>query len=177
MVKKRTWALSALFCILFIFSIALITVGANVHNQCVRGSFRLFKTECTLQNARVERCNQTSKFVGVWNDGIVEDVFASRADAEMAQRALGVYLTNGTYPCMCHTGGTHHKSACDLYHNYCYLNMESMQAVQTTQMIYKYGSDAMISVGCLIFLSMLLTVAILLYRGRKHDDFIVMNEN
>ncbi len=177
MVKKRTWALSTLFCILFIFSIALITVGANVHNQRVRGSFQLFQTECTLQNACVERCNETGKFVGVWNDGIVEDVFASRADASMVGRALGVYSLNGTYPCMCHTGGMHHKSACDLYHNYCYLNMESMQAVQMTQMIYKYGSDAMISVGCLIFLSMLLTVAILLYRGRKHDDFIVMNEN
>lgn len=177
MVKKRTWALAVLFCILFVFSIALITVGANVRNQRVKGCFNLAKTECTLQTARVVQCNETGRFVSMWNDGIVEDVFADREDLQVARNMLKTYQINETYPCICHMHETLPKTPCDLYHNYCYLNEQSTRSVQTTQMIYKYGSDAMISVGCLIFLSMLLTASILLYRGRKNDDFIVLNES
>jgi hypothetical protein len=178
MVKKRTWALSALFVVLFIFAVALISVGATVHNQRVHQHFQLRQTNCTIHSPAqvVPICNQ---FVAAWNDGaIVEDVYAAKDTHELAQDMTGNYRVGRTYPCLCHTITSHsNETLCSLYHaSYCYLNLESTRAVLQTQMIYKYGSDAMISIGCLIFLSMVMIIAILLYKSRKANDFVIMME-
>jgi len=176
MVKKRTWTLSALFAILFIFAVALISVGATMRNQRVKTTFTLRETTCTIKSAAV--CKSNNQFVATWNDGaVVVDVYGARDTHELAQGMTNNYRAGKTYPCMCHTHPTttRNATACsDLYQDsYCYLNMESTRAVLQTQMIYKYGSDAMISVGSLIFLSMVLVIAILLYRSRKASDFVI----
>lgn len=179
MVKKRTWALSALFAVLFIFSVALISVGANVRNQRVKVSFQLKQTMCTIHSpAQVFPVCNKNQFVAAWNDGaLVEDVYAAKDTRELAEDRLNNYRVGQTYPCMCHTTNVNTTALCDLYQDAsCYLNVKSTRAVLQTQMIYKYGSDAMISVGCLIFLSMVLVAGILMYKSRKANDFVIMVE-
>ena len=174
MVKKRTWALSLLFVILFIFSVSLIAVGATVHNQRIKG-FAVGKEQqaCTPSSVKVVEYEK-GQWLAVWNEHMVEDVYATRDSKELAEANLNDYKLNQTYPCLC--SRILHEGVWDVYHGACYFNMNATRAVVQTQMIYKYGSDALISVGSLIFLSMVIIIGILLHRERKKNDFIIIEE-
>lgn len=176
MVKKRTLALCALFVVLFIFAIALIAVGANVHQQLVP-HFNMQETQCTPTSVKIVHCNATNEWLTVWNDNLIESVYARQATEALARAKMDNYALNQQYPCMCNAA--EHVALdedCNVWRGACYFNVESTRAVLWTRKIYKYGSDACLSVGSLIFLSMVLVAAIVLYRGRKANDFVVMTQ-
>lgn len=82
------------------------------------------------------------------------------------------YRLNNTYPCYCHQHLLE-DIGCNLWRGSCYLNLEATQFVMETQMVYRYGSDAAISIGCLLFLAICIGGIVMVVRSkRKADQFV-----
>jgi len=176
--KKRIIALILLFAILFIFSISLIAVGATVHNQLIR-HFNLNETTCTPTTRRLVGCTN-GNWIVVWNENMIEDVYATRPTKELAIANTNDYNVNQTYPCMCNLASsiTTIGIDCDTWKGACYFNMNATRNIVQTQMVYKYGSDACLSVGSLIFLAMIIVLGVLIYKKRSNtgDHFVLVAE-
>lgn len=159
--KRRTWVLILLFFVLFILSIGLIAPGAILHQQLV--PFELTERTCFLESVDTTRCG-----FPVYNGGrVMDSVFSHQ-----------LYPINASYGCLCNRESAEPLPGCRPWApGICYLNLNATRYVQRVQSLYKYGSDALISIGCLIFLSLLITGPILIYKIRRGDnevEFIIM---
>lgn len=165
--KRRTCVLVLLYLVLFIFSVALTSVGGIIH-QHLR-SFDLEQGTCRLLSHEMVQCAD-GNWLSVYNGRVIDSVFAKKPT--LGNWGEG-YTLNQTLPCFCRPGK---GSACDTYGpGVCYLNMNATRFIAQTQFLYKYGSDALISIGTLIFFALLISAAVLIYKSRNQpDDFVIM---
>lgn len=144
--------------ILFILSVSLLAGGSTQFNRRTI-PYVLPLRNCTLGASRTV-VPYEGGFLGVWGGDVIDDIFSVQTTPELAMASI--YRQNETYPCLCD-------------HSRCYLNLQSTRYVQTTDAVFKYGSDAMIAIGSLL-LVFLIGFGVAMYRNRKEIYVYTLHE-
>lgn len=164
---EKKCILIPLFLILFIFSVAMVSVGATIHHQKLV-PFQLRSENCSLVRTETIQCPD-HRWLQVWNGNTVESVFARRD----TMSTVGFEL-NHTYPCRCHTQLTDNVGLeCNVWKNVCYLDIEATAFVSEAQFIYRYGSDTLISIGTLLFVAICVGGVMMVIRSKRAADELV----
>lgn len=148
----RIATIAVFLLILFILSVSLLAGGSTQFNRRTI-PYTLPLRNCTLSGFRtVSPSSEGDGWIGVWGGGdVIDDIFSVQPTRELAMASI--YRQNDTYPCLCDRSR-------------CYLNIQSTRYVQTTDAVFKYGSDAMIAIGSLL-LVFLIGFGVAMYRNRK----------
>lgn len=165
MEKKKVLTLIGVYSILFIFSIALIAVGANQYvNYTHTLPIELIQNNCQLNRQELIGCSDGT-WVVVWNGNIVEDVYSHKPTEDLAIRAMNNYAMNSTYPCLCNQVPKDIDLNCSLW-NSCYLNINVTKSNQWAGTLFKYGSDSSLAIGILMFITLLTTSMVMCIKKR-----------
>lgn len=133
--------------IILIFSISLIVVG-SVH---AGNPISLIQKNCTLETQELV---ESDGWLNVWNENIIENIYSSTTFIYFSDK----YKINNTYPCLC-----------DL--KKCYLDINVTRNIQRSEMIFKYGSDAMISIGSLMMIFLIVFAGCICKKKIQNNDY------
>lgn len=133
--------------VLLIFSISLIVVGSTHAGNPVK----LVVSNCTLET---QELIQYQGWLNVWNGNITENAYASTSFVYFSDK----YKLNTTYPCLC--GDT-----------LCYLDVNLTRRLQLDEMVFKYASDAMISIGSLMMIFLIVFTGCICKKKIQNDDY------
>lgn len=133
--------------IILIFSISLIVVGSTHAGNPVK----LVETNCTLET---QELIQYQGWLNVWNGNITENAYASTSFVYFSDK----YKINTTYPCLCED-------------TRCYLDVNLTRKLQLDEMVFKYASDAMISIGSLMMIFLIVFAGCICKKKIQNDDY------
>lgn len=168
MEKIKTIAIILFLTTLLIFSISLIVAG-SAHPGIPK---HLEYQNCTIESQELLSC-LNGGWINTWNGGsIVENIFS----VDNIQKFSDKYDLNNTYKCLCNSIiQPIELEKCDTS-NLCYLDIQTMKYVQNSEMIFKYGSDAMISIGSLILVFLFVFAIVICHKNRRNNFVYILKE-